>query len=160
MNPARHLPLLLAGLALLATAAHGVDAKSPPPTDYARVQERIALLLGPRRTPPPPPTAETNPFRTQATAPADPKPAPATAPTAGLETVADVLARLATTVRLGGVMQIRGQAHVTLNGTPCRVGSTLPVRDGPTTYRLTVKDITATHLVFQLGDAELSVRLP
>lgn len=150
--PVFALAMLLA--ATLATGAPPAPAK-PEAGSFERTKARITQLLGPRQKPVPLPATLPNPFSiTAAPAPdAGPgTPAPPAAPV-------DLLTRLAQSLKISGTIHLGGQPSLIINSSAYHEGDIVPVRDGETVHRLRLKQITGSHVTFELEGDETTLPL-
>lgn len=156
MTPAR--PLLL--LALLAASIAG--AVTVPGAGESRlIRQRIDELLLRRRNPAPLPMDPPSPFVVLANpgaalAPAATEPAPrrVEAPPGN----AEQLARLASRLRITGLIRIKEQLHVIINDSPWKEGDYIAVESGTGLLQLQVLRVQAGQLTLRLEDAELVMR--
>lgn len=169
------LPRLLSVFVLLAGLTAGLPAaptKATAPVDrFDRTKAEIDALLGPRLKPAPLPAKYANPFQVTAAnsatetsaGPSTPDPGPPVSvpePTTALSGDDEILARYASALKISGVVQIGDMAHLVINQTPYREGSSIPVRTkDDTTIYIKVLHITPTELVLGYNDAELTVTL-
>lgn len=133
-------------------------------TRYARTEERINVLVGRRLKPEPLPASLPNPFyrgvETSELATVADQPVEA-APAAPDISDADTLARIASTLRIGGLVVRNQQSHLTLNSTICKAGDVIPVpgRDKDSPIFIQVRKITSDSFTLGLNDAELTLPL-
>lgn len=161
------LPLFFAATLLLVASAQGQAVSD-------RVESHIRLLLGTRMRNSTLPTPLPNLFAKAGSGAtgiilSDSPAADPAAPTAGPATTTpatetppepDVVARLASTLKFGGMLYRNGQPQLIINSSAYAVGALVPVQDGDTVHRLRLKSITRTHCVFELDgrEATLSIR--
>lgn len=169
MKSAPHL-LGLLGCTLTLFAA--TPAK-PTPAESAQIRQLVAALLQKRQRPEPLPAEPPNPFllttvipggpgqgRELATAGAEP-PAPlvssavADAEPAG---TAELLARLASRLRIAGIIRLKDQVNIIINDSPWKEGDYLIVNHAGRIVRLQVLRIQAGQLTLRLEEAELVLR--
>lgn len=133
-------------------------------TRYARTEERINLLVGRRQKPEPLPASLPNPFyrgvESSELATLAEKPVEE-APAAPDISDADTLARVAPTLRLGGLVVRNQQPHLTINSAICKAGDVIPVpgKDKDSPIFIQVRKITPDALTLGLNDAELTLPL-
>lgn len=158
MTPAR--PLLL--LSLLAAVIAGA-VTVPGPGESKLIRQRIDDLLLRRRNPAPLPVDPPSPFVVLANpgaallpAATEPTPAPrlAEAPPGN----AEQLARLASRLRITGLIRLKDQLHVIINDSPWREGDYIAVESGSGLLQLQVLRIQTGQLTLRLQDAELVMR--
>lgn len=151
-------PLLL--LSLFAAGIAG--AVTVPGTGESRlIRQRIDELLLRRRNPAPLPVEPPSPFgvlanpaAALASAPAEPPPV-RRAETPGN---AEQLARLASRLRITGLIRIKDQLHVIINDSPWKEGDYIAMESGTGLLQLQVLRIQAGQLTLRLQDAELVMR--
>ncbi len=154
MTPAR--PFIL--LALLAASIAG--AVTVPGVGESRlIRQRIDELLLRRRNPAPLPVDPPSPFVVLANPGAALKPAEPP-PVRRVETPgnAEQLARLASRLRITGLIRIKDQLHVIINDSPWREGDYIAMESGTGLLQLQVTRIQAGQLTLRLQDAELVMR--
>lgn len=168
MSPAR-LILLFSLAAASAAAQSGTaptalnEALKKVTARYARTEERIQVVVGRRLHPQPLPATLANPFYRGAEMSeiAQPEPAPEeAAPAAPDITDADTLARLAPTLRIGGVVVRNQQPYLTINSIVCKVGDIVPIsggKDAP--IFIQIRKINPDSVLLGLNDAELTLSL-
>lgn len=183
-QPAVILAALLVGAGALPGAAEKIDpapaqtplvAKPPaPPTYEARfkeVKERIAELYAYRNRVVPPLEPRHNPFRTPgsivmaartgtegeggARVPAGTIPAPAdTAPGTSLS----LLQQGAATLRVSGIVEISGRAHLVINKRPYKEGDVVQTQVQGEAVYLRIKEIARRSVTLSLDDAEMTLK--
>ncbi len=163
----------LAGVA--AWAATTGNATLPSPT----VQQRIDALLKHRLKPEPLPVTPPNPFQTQGTARlstdelaskpavADEGPTPATGPgtsdpTQPRETPgashSEVLIGCAQRLKLGGIIVLKEQIQIVVNGVPRKEGDMIAADWNNTIVYLRIARLLPGHMVLRYGDAEATMK--
>ena len=140
MTPAR--PLLL--LALLAASIAGA-VTVPGVGESKLIRQRIDELLLRRRNPAPLPMDPPSPFVVLANPGAPPG-------------NAEQLARLASRLRITGLIRIKEQLHVIINDSPWKEGDYIAMESGSGLLQLQVLRIQAGQLTLRLEDAELVMR--
>ncbi|MBI2516225.1 MAG: hypothetical protein HYV95_04855 [Opitutae bacterium] len=157
----RRLLTALAALfaATLVAGAPATPAKAPAKSAVAgfeRTKARITELLGPRQKAVPLPAVLPNPFSVTAAPAPDPgSNTPAGPPAAPV----DLLTRLAQSFRIGGVIQRGDKPSLIINSAAYREGDILPIREGETVHRVRIKQITSTHVTFELDGDETTLPL-
>jgi hypothetical protein len=81
---------------------------------------------------------------------------PAAAP--ATSSAAEILARCAAELKIGGVIEQRGELQIVINGVPRKEGDFVVVGLDKSTVRLEILHILPRGIVVRLGDAELTVR--
>jgi hypothetical protein len=173
MKPGLFTALVL-GLAvgLPSVSAQAVPGKSDSVTSltmkrvadrYALTNQRISALVDNRRTPPPLPATLPNPFYRPTDLPqvedTSGGPAETVVPAVANETDEGTLAKFAATVRISGLTVRNGVQLLTLNGTLCKAGDTIPLEiKGRTTYIQVIK-ITPDELTLGLNQDRQTVRV-
>lgn len=156
MTPAR--PLLL--LALLAASIAG--AVTVPSVGESRlIRQRIDELLLRRRNPAPLPVDPPSPFVVLANPAGALTPAAAEPPPVRrVETPgnAEQLARLASRLRITGLIRIKDQLHVIINDSPWKDGDYIALETGTGLLQLQILRVQAGQLTMRLGEAELVMR--
>lgn len=159
MSPA-FLPRLL--LPFLAAALTGLAQPPDPGAERSdRLRRQIEALLGPRRAPVALPVDPPNPFSLAAAGTITPAPAVARAPApAAAEEASNAatLARLASRLRIGGLIRLRDHMQVVINDNPWREGDVFVVEREPQLIQLQVVRIAPGQLTLRLADAELTLR--
>jgi hypothetical protein len=82
---------------------------------------------------------------------------PAAGPPPGTS-AAEILARCVAELKIGGVIEQRGELQIVVNGVPRKEGDFVVVGLDKSTVRLEVLHILPRGIVVRLGDAELTVR--
>lgn len=164
-------PFLICALGALVLAASLYSAGSSATAARSeRIRSQIDVLLAARRKPVPLPVDPPNPFAAAplgAVSPASlPVPgerngpqlalSPNAIPAAGSS--AEILARLASRLRIGGLIRLKDQVQIVINDSPLREGDTFVVEREPRIIQLQVVRIQAGQLTLRLDDAELTVR--
>lgn len=157
------------------TEKPAVAAKTAPASPFAvrfkQVQDRITVLFAHRNETPPPPDPRHNPFRmpgsTQA-APLRPGDGEAGArltggadnsdPSAGPGENLAVLQQAAATLKVTGVVEIAGTAHLVINGRPYKVGDVVKTQIRGETAYLRVKEIEKRSVTLSLDEAEMTLK--
>jgi hypothetical protein len=177
MNPRLFLFIVLAaGLAFGAPAAAPTTAK--PPTQSERLRQRIDALLKSRLKPEPLPVILPNPFsvvtggKNNLHADGSEQESPAegeaeTAPTATGARLAEelpvgssteALARGVAKLRIGGVVQLKGQMQIIINDSPRKEGDIIVLdRNNAMTY-LQIVHIQPGMLTLRLNEATQTIR--
>jgi hypothetical protein len=151
----RHL-LVLAGLALAVAGASAAPTAQPSAEWIKRTKERIESLLGPKRDTTPVPAGIPNPFRP----PGNPEPAHPVGPLVPVEvTDTEMLARLAATLKINGLVELGGTQQVIINQLSYKEGDLVAVRAGEEATYLRVVRITSNSLTLELNKAEQTIRL-
>lgn len=172
--------LLAAVLSLPAAAAPGKPdtatalAMKRTMERYAINKARISTLLDPRLNPTQLPPNLPNPFYRSPDLAATPGgrvgppaiPGGTGDPTATPDTpvepdVSDTgtLAKFVSTLKVSGLTILKGVSHLTLNGTLCKAGDTIPVDVKGHTVYIQVKAIAQDELTLRLNEDEQVVRL-
>lgn len=132
-----------------------------------RIRGQIDALLAARRNPTPLPVDPPNPFAAASAGSVSPGAGgggpdaasgsrPPEAP--AIEADAQVLARLASRLRIGGLIRIKDQSQVVINDSPLREGDYFVAEREPRTIQLQVVRIAPGQLTLRLDEAELTVR--
>lgn len=160
-------------LGLLAGLLYAAPAR--PAAESALIRQRIDALLQRRQKPEHLPTDPPNPFALSAAAPGNPiplrePPGPGGSPgtpavivggageDAGTATTTELLARLASRLRITGLIRIKDQLHAIINDNPWKEGDYLVINQGGRIVRLQVARIQPGQLTLRLEDAELVLR--
>lgn len=165
-------PLTLVLLGCTITLSAAVPVK-PPPAESAQIRQHIAALLQKRQRPDPLPADPPNPFLLTTVIPGGPgqgrelaaaaaeAPAPlvsgavAEAEPAG---TAELLARLASRLRIAGIIRQKDQVNIIINDSPWKEGDYLIVNHAGRIVRLQVLRIQPGQLTLRLEEAELVLR--
>lgn len=165
---------LVAGLFAAEAARVGMD-------DSAVIRQRIDALLKRRQKPEPLPVDPPNPFvqvsggtaAVTAAAPGPgrepavsgfspattvPPPATRTDEEAGSASTTELLARVASRLRITGAIRLKDQLHVIINDNPWKEGDTLVINQGARIIRLQVLRIQPGQLTLRLEEAELVLK--
>lgn len=160
MNPMlRRLFILLSGL-LAATLTFGAPIKGvtkAPASSFERTKARITELLGLRQNPVPLPAVLANPFSSTASSTPTSDAGPGT-PATPPEPVS-LLTRLAQALKISGTIQLGGKPSLIINSAAYGEGDVVPFREGETVHRLRIKQITNTHVTFELDGEETTIPL-
>ncbi|HYC70975.1 MAG TPA: hypothetical protein VEB66_07210 [Opitutaceae bacterium] len=159
----RPVLLLLLGAALLLATAPLCVGSTATAARSQRIRAQIDALLAVRRKPPPLPVDPPNPFAAASagTVVAGDRVAPslpAGAPIAESRSNAAILARLASRVRIGGLIRINDQHQIVINDSPLREGDSFVVEREPRIIQVQVARIAPGQLTLRLEDAELTLR--
>lgn len=136
--------------------------KTPPPPPlsprFVQVRERIDALFRNRITTPPPIDARQNPFRPAGVfVPTVATPDGRTAPVEQPATDQVLLQEAMTTLKIGGVFEIKGRQHRTVNGRPYKEGDVIPAQAQGQPVYLKVKSLTPKAMTLALREAETTV---
>lgn len=179
----RPSPVWIAALLVVAVGSSSARAASAPPAPSAKVQQRIDTLLKRRLKPEALPIDVPNPFQvitggpslareappetiTMKNAageeiPADPN-APAVAAAPGASTVVptslEVLSTVLPRLKIGGVIALKDQLKVVVNGVPRREGEMIPADWNNTVIYLKIVRLLPTQIVFRYGDTEMPLK--
>jgi len=172
MKPGLYHALLLLLALLLAAgpapAAEKVDtatalALKRVADRYALTKNRISALLDQRRNPAPLPASLPNPFYRPSDLPpmedTSGGPVDTVVPTVPDESDADTLAKFAAALRISGVTVRNGVPLLTLNGTLCKAGDTIPIESRGRTAYIQVIKITPDELTLGLNQDRQTVRV-
>lgn len=156
MIPAR----LILVIALLTAGIAGA-VTVPGPGESKLIRQRIDELLLRRRNPAPLPVEPPSPFVVLANpgaalvpVAAEPAPRRVEAPPGN----AEQLARLASRLRITGLIRLKDQLHVIINDSPWREGDYIALETGTGLLQLQVLRIQTGQLTLRLQDAELVMR--
>lgn len=170
MNPRLSPGLVLAVLltAPLLPAAPADPGPAGAAARSERIRAQIDALLAARLRPPPLPVDPPNPFAAPATGIILPVPPAAgeRVPTVALSpdavppvaSNAEVLARLASRIRIGGLIRLKDSVQVVVNDSPMREGDSFVVEREPRIIQLQIVRIQPGQLTVRYEDAELVVR--
>lgn len=162
--------LLCLGLAAALLAGFSISAATPGAAARSeRIRAQIDALLALRRRPPPLPVDPPDPFAAASTGVVAPAassagdrsgPLTASSPEAvsSAPTNAEVLARLASRLRIGGLIRLKDSLQVVVNDSPLREGDYFVVEREPRIIQLQVVRIQPGQLTVGFEDAELVVR--
>lgn len=148
---------------------------APAPDESAQIRQRIDALLKRRLKPEPLPVDPPNPFTPGAAisvnqsparepAPATVSPAPPGAivdkaeDDAGSASTTELLARLASRLRITGVIRVKNQLNIIINDNPWKEGDYLIINQGARIIRPQVMRIQPGQLTLRLEDAELVLK--
>jgi hypothetical protein len=166
------LRVILALLGLLAGLLPAVSSGAAA-NDSALIRQRIDALLKRRLKPEPLPVDPPNPFapvtgtmgnvapaRETAPANAGPTAPPGDKPEeeTGSATTTELLARVASRLRITGVIRAKNQLNIIINDNPWKEGDYLIVNQGARIIRLQVIRIQSGQLTLRLEDAELVLK--
>lgn len=170
--------LILTLLGLLVTGLLWAEQAKMEADESALIRQRIDALLQRRQKPEPLPVDPPNPFALAAgmsggaapvREPGSPGPGPAvpTAPAPvpvraeeeeGSANTAELLARVASRLRITGLIRLKDQLHIIINDNPWKEGDSLVINQGARILRLQVTRIQPGQLTLRLEDAELVLR--
>ncbi len=162
MNP--FLPRLAFLLAALSPAVAPAVEPSPAAARSGQIRRQIDALLQLRRQPAPLPADPPNPFVPVAPggATASPAenaaPAPEAQPPPDRASHAELLARHAARLRIGGLIRLKDQVQIVINDSPWKEGDYLILERSPHLIQVQVARISTGQLTLRLEDAELTVR--
>jgi hypothetical protein len=168
MKPRLSLFLALVAVLLAGTVVSSGSAAAAARSQ--RIRSQIDSLLAARRKPEPLPVDPPNPFAAPSRgviSPAGvPVPgersgppvalSPSAIPAAGSNS--EILARLASRLRIGGLIRLKDQVQIVINDSPLREGETFVVEREPRIIQLQVVRIQPGQLTLRLEDAELTLR--
>lgn len=166
--------VLVALGAVFACAAGSGNATLPSPA----LQHRIDVLLKHRLKPEPLPVNPPNPFQMQSNArfsaeelgskpavtdesatPGSPTPAdPTQAREISGASHSEVLISCATRLKLGGIIVLKEQIQIVVNGVPRREGEMIAADWNNTIIYLRIARLLPGHMVLRYGDAEATVK--
>jgi len=152
-----------------APAAGGPAGPGSMSPRFKQVQERIAALFQHRNEPPPPVEPRHNPFRPPGSAPPA---APASSDTpelprpsagsdySGLSPGASLalLQQGAATLKVSGIFEIGGRAHLVINARPYKEGDVVQTLVRGETVYLRVKEIAKRSVTLALNEAEMTLK--
>lgn len=149
-------------IALLATGIAGAVIV-PDVSESRLVRQRIDELLLRRRNPAPLPVDPPSPFIVLANpagglAPAPSEPPPVVRQPEAPPGNAEQLARLASRLRITGLIRLKDQLHVIINDSPWKEGDYIALESGTGLLQLQVLRVQAGQLTMRLGEAELVMR--
>jgi hypothetical protein len=164
----RRLAGLAAAAGLLATASPAAGPAVAAPTKPAgRITDRIETLFRPRLHPTPLPVVLPNPFtvvggsvspgRTDAEGSAAPSAAPAEPPPPDSD--AEVLARRAAKLKIGGTIAVNGVTQLIINEAAYKEGDYVFPDSKDTSAYVQIVRLTPTELALGYREAVLSIRL-
>ena len=166
---------VMAGLLAIASPAVAAESAAKPASQvsmqsrFKQVQERVGALYQNRNQPPPPVDPRYNPFRAPGTAPVAPPvvsegdtgPRPpggaelsGPAPGASL----GLLQQGAATLKVSGIFEISGRAHLVINSRPYKEGDVVQTLVQGETVYLRVKEISKRSVTLSLNDAEMTLK--
>jgi hypothetical protein len=165
--------LALAGLQVQAAerapAAGGPTGQGSMASRFKQVEERIAALFQHRDQPPPPIEPRHNPFRPPGSAPLAPPVSsdtpelprpPAGSDYSGLSPGASLalLQQGAATLKVSGIFEIGGRAHLVINARPYKEGDVVQAQVRGETVYLRVKEIARRSVTLALNEAEMTLK--
>lgn len=175
----RRLHPIVAVATLLLSHVAVIAAAPPADTATRNLQQRIDALLKQRLKPEPLPVTPPNPFQVtggakRETSPDDapPRAAPpaerggaasvttAEGPAKDLANVnpSEVLIACATKLKLGGVLILKEQLQIVVNGTPRKEGDVIPADWNNSIIYLRVARLLPGQLVLRYGEAEVTMK--
>ena len=178
MNPI--LPKLVSAFAaLLVLAARGAASTTPAPVS-ASLQQRIDALLQHRLKPEPLPTNPPNPFQLIGSARRGAPEEPAKGAAAGVDASptapvgatdedqnelnpngslsSEALITCATRLKLGGVIILKDQIQIVVNGVPRREGDSVAAEWNNAIIYLKITRLLPGQMVLRYGEAEATVK--
>ena len=157
--------------------AAGAPAKTPPPASkslatppvsprFKLVRERIDALFRYRNEPPSPPDPRLSPFRPAGAVPVAATPASsARDPAAGdaplpapLSSDLALLQQAVATLKVSGVVEKAGQAHLVINAKPYKVGEVIQTKVQGESVFLRVRNISRNSITLGLNGAEMTLK--
>lgn len=161
------LGVLVAAEAAPAPAATAPATQSSLTARFKQVQERVTTLFQHRNAPPAPVEPRHNPFRAPGSAPILPATAegdggsrPLTGDYAGLAPGSSLalLQQGAATLKVSGIFEIGGRAHLVINSRPYKEGDVVQTLVQGETVYLRVKEISKRSMTLALNDAEMTLK--
>lgn len=151
-----------------APATTSSTSQSSMTTRFKQVHERVTTLFQHRNEPPAPVEPRHNPFRTPGAAPIAPPSIEgdgASRPLVGSDysglapgSSLALLQQGAATMKVSGIFEIGGRAHLVINSRPYKEGDVVQTLVQGETVYLRVKEISKRSVTLSLNDAEMTLK--